>query len=331
MPPSANADLSSLAALAQTRDGDLRPVLLQAQTQLFVNGRRDPDAVATFEALALGLIPLVGREILVRVAAALAPVTEAPPGVLSAIAARLGAHSDGDDTVAGGDAATLALARNPEIVLDGHRLEALVDRARTWPALAQAILARPEPSVFDRAALYRFATSPQRAEIRANLGPRLLSGSTPRLALSSAMRETLLATPDGPRTAIMLAKLGLGPTPEAAAAGLVGERVEQELFALALLALGLTAEECITVFLTLDRSIAHSVETILHLAGIVRSTAPAVATYLATADTQLVARHPPAHQRAAEPTGGRHWPAARTSQAEGSPYPKSNLRQGSGG
>lgn len=321
-----NADLSSLAALAQTRGGDLRPVLLQAQTDLFINGRRDPEAIATYETLALGLIPLVDRAKLAAIAEALAPIAETPAAVRNAVARELGrmparfSESLADDPVADPD---LTVAQDPDIVLDGHRLGGLVDRARAEPALAHALLARTEPTVFDRAALYRFATRPQRAAIRDDLVRRLPSGSTPRLALSAEIREQLLAAPDAARTAITLAGLGIGPTAEAAASGLVGQEVEQELFALALVALGLTPDECIRLFLTLDRSIAHSVAAIMHLAGIVRTTGQAVATYLAASETGVSARTGTPNHRAAEPTGAPPYrPSARLAHPAGEAKPR---------
>lgn len=310
---SANADLSSLAALAQTRGGDLRPVLLQAQTDLFINGRRDPEAVATYATLALGLIPLVDAATLRAIAQSIAPIPETPPALRAAIAARLAEAEPlpgglGREPEPGGPA-DLALARDPAIVLDGHRLGELVDRARVAPALAAALLSRPEPTVFDRAALYRFATRPQRAAIRDDLARRLPSGSASRLSPPPEMREPLLVAPDGPHIAIMMAGLGIGPAIEAAITGLVGQEVEQELFAMGLVALGLTPEECIRLFLTLDRSIAHSVASIMHLAGIARSTPQAAATYLAAGESQAAARTAPQH-RAAE-GGGLYRPAAR--------------------
>jgi hypothetical protein len=310
---SANADLSSLAALAQTRGGDLRPVLLQAQTDLFINGRRDPEAIATYATLALGLVPLVDKATLRAVAQSVAPIPETPPALREAIAARLAeVLPAGRDEVAEAAPLTdLALARDLAIVLDGHRLGELVDRARGEPALAAALLARPEPTVFDRAALYRFATRPQRAAIRDDLARRLPSGSAARLSPPPEMREPLLVAPDGPRVAIMMAGLGIGPAPDAAIIGMVGQEVEQELFALALVALGLTPEECIRLFLTLDRSIAHSVAAIMHLAGVARSTHQAAATFLAGGESQA-ARTAPQH-RPAE-AGGLYRPTARLAQ-----------------
>lgn len=319
MSPLPPADLTSLAVLAQSRDSDLRPALLRAQTDLFVEGPRDPAAVATYEALALGLIPLVGDEVLLATATALLAVPEAPRAVLAALAQRLsGASPDSR----GGD---LALARDRSRVLDGHLLDGLVERARRDKDLAFALLARPELSLFQRAELYRFAPERERAALRDELARRLPHGATPRFAVPAEIRPLLTGAIDGRQVARVLARVGFGPSLEAVEAGLAGRVAEQELFALALLALGLGPDECTRVILTLDPAVSHSVDCVLHLARLVRATPPQVATFLAASDSAFdaSAARPEAHphpRREPDPRGqighGRARPEAPRAAAE---------------
>jgi hypothetical protein len=272
-----DANLSGLAGLAQTRGPGLRSALLASQAALFAAApRRDPVSIATFEALALGLIPLVGRATLAEVAALLEPVADVPRPVRAMLEARLG------DT-------DLALAQDPTIVLDGHRLAGLVDAARSRADLAAALLARPEPSVFDRAVLYRVADRAQRRAIREDLAEKLPRRSVGRLALPSGLRTAVRAAPSGSDAARLLAAHGIGPTQEAAASGLASSEADQELFALALLAVGLAREECGRFFLSLDPAISQSAEAVFHLARVICATPPAVATWLADPDDRALA------------------------------------------
>lgn len=272
-----DANLSGLADLAQTRGPGLRAAVLTSQAALFAAApRRDPASIATFEALALGLIPLVGRATLAKVATLLEPVAEVPLPVRAMLEARLG---DGD----------LSLVQDPTIVLDGHRLAGLVDAARSRADLAAALLARSEPSVFDRAVLYRVADRAQRRAIREDLAEKLPRRSVARLALPSGLRTAVRAASSGADAARLLAAHGIGPTQEAAASGLAGSEADQELFALALLAVGLAREECGRFFLSLDPAISQSAEAVFHLARVVCATPPAVATWLADPDDRALA------------------------------------------
>jgi hypothetical protein len=281
------ADLSGLADLAQTQADALRPVLLVSQAALFATARRrDPASCATFEALALGLIPLVHRRALAEVAALLERVPDVPPRVRALLAQRL----DADDVI--------ALARDPETVLDGRRLAELVDAARTSPELAAALLARPELSVFDRAALYRVADATQRQAIREDLAAKLPRRSTGRLALPSGLRDRLRNAADGCEAARLLAFHGIGPSPEAAESGLADSEAEREMFALALVAVGFAPMECGRFFVSLHPTVSRSPEPVFHLARLVRATPPAVAAWLADPDdralaAEVAARHMP--------------------------------------
>lgn len=84
-------DLFSLAQMARSLHADLRPMLLRTHTQTFAAARnRDPRAARDFEAIALGLIPLVTDDVLAETDAMLRRVADAPASVTSALAARLG-------------------------------------------------------------------------------------------------------------------------------------------------------------------------------------------------------------------------------------------------
>lgn len=206
MSRSAMSDLLGLASLAREPGLDLRPVLLRVQADLFVTApSRDRSTIAAFEALLCGLLPAVDDDTAALLARKLAPIAEAPQGVLSALAARGGAAraaiieltpqipasilqaalADGVDLApmlaarpglsesavsdlvgCADDPIDLALARNPTLELRAETLDALLARARTRPHLAAAMLARHEPSSADLAALYLWADDGARERIR---------------------------------------------------------------------------------------------------------------------------------------------------------------------
>ena len=90
-------DLAGLAMLARKGDPELRPVLLTLHTREFVSAAsRDRRTVSTYEALALGLIPLVPDDVIADVAAMLRNVAEAPPRVMDLIGERREAWSRPD-------------------------------------------------------------------------------------------------------------------------------------------------------------------------------------------------------------------------------------------
>ena len=277
-------------------------MLLQLQATSFaaapVRGR---DALVRFESLALGLIPFATSDILVSVAQLLRRLPDPPARVLAAIDEKLGSilglggppgeltpleratRPDLDpatlaDLVAiGSDAVDLALAGNAAIVMDGPALGLLVERASKRAPLATALLARQEPTLFDRAGLYRFADAGQRRQVRSALadGAARSHHLPPSLDWSEFAGLTQAASDEDPaRFAHLLADaLGLdgifGPDPH--------DPAEAELAALALVSLGVEASDGIRMFLTLDVRIGRSVETVFGLAEILRATPRAVA------------------------------------------------------
>lgn len=302
-PPPATPDLSGLARMAQNLDPALRNLVLAAEAKNYASaqswGRASKER---FEALALGLIPLVTSDVLADVARLLLGVAEPPTRVLASIGERLEAivaqaAPDGPRTAAVRRAGEellhpsalldlvatskpeldLALARNPSIVLDGWALAPLVERARACPDLARALLARDEPSWFDRASLYRFGDAAQRAAIRASVE---LRGATlqpvfpplPADVRSEVIGRAAAADRDGV-VEILNRAVGAPDTPS----GRLAVEAEAECFALALRALGLDPDDCTTVFLTIDPRLARSVATVFHLRQIVLATTRAAA------------------------------------------------------
>jgi hypothetical protein len=342
------SDLSSLAALAWDPSLDVRPALLRVQADLFATAPvRDAQAVADFEALALGLLPGVDDATALAVARILAPVEDTPAGVIRFLVARggdvartviaasprlppgfqataLARNPDWSGTVAGrpdlagadvealvrldNDAVDLALARNHAVPVGGRSLSALVTRAKWVPALAEALLARPDLPATDRAALYLSAPLAERDAIRQGIE------SSP-----SALRATPLprAGREAGEALARLAMAGNRAGFEAELKGLLGlgsaVRLDfgapgrGDLLALGLVAAGIGEEESVRIFLTLDDGIARSVATVFRLADIVRTTPRSSAIRLLEAildaplELRRHGRHQPAHAPGTRP------------------------------
>jgi hypothetical protein len=342
------SDLSSLAALAWDPSLDVRPALLRVQADLFANAPvRDAQAVADFETLALGLLPGVDDSTALAVARILAPVEDTPAGVIRLLVSRggevartviaasprlppgfqvtaLARNPDWSGTVAGradltgadidelvrlgNDAVDLALARNHAAPVGGRALGALVTRAKWVAPLAEALLARPDLPVTDRAALYLSAPPAEREAIREGID------SSP-----SALRATPLprASREAGEALVRLAMAGDRAGFEAGLKGLlgldpairldVGVPGRRDLLALGLVAAGIGEEESVRIFLTLDDGIARSVDTVFRLADIVRTTPRSSAIRLLEAildaplEPRREGRHQPAHAPQARP------------------------------
>lgn len=291
MQSAASPDLSSLARLAQNPDSDLRPVLLRVQAQTFAQApRRDAGTVAAFEAIALGLIPLVTDDVLSTTAAMLRSIPETPPSVLAALTSRLvrlfDPKDDGADADEGlpaeTDLSAEAIVRDPELVLDGHLLADLVDQARDNPDLATLLLARHELTAFDRAALYRHADTKGRARIRTELKSasplwtQSLRNPAPERLRTLVLRAAELGDVEDLQR---LAASHLGLVPDGRF-DLVTE-AGRELFVCTLLAFGFQPAECIRIILNVDGAMARSVSTVFSLAALARSTPVWVAALLA--------------------------------------------------
>jgi uncharacterized protein (DUF2336 family) len=139
-------DFSSLADLARGGGGDLRPVLLRAQTELFLSASsHSPEAIADFEMLATALIGVVDRATLIQIAERLAMHPDTPRGVLSALHA------------AGGEACAIVLAAardiNPDWIMaatlssDSRHASAVSRRTDLTPWHVELLVDRNEAEV----------------------------------------------------------------------------------------------------------------------------------------------------------------------------------------
>lgn len=307
MPTQAHSDLSGLARLAQIPGSEIRPLLLRVQAASFAAApHRDREAIDRFEALALGLIPLVTSDVLADVQNLLRSVLDAPRSVRALLSERLtlsggsatwrDASPDGDvdacleaerTGLSGAEIASLlvldreeidlALAGNDRIVIDGPAWHLLVERARGRPRLARRALARPEATASDRAALYGFAGEGERDRVRQDLAAGLDSAQRLGPILPVALRETILAHADAGNVAGLLRLVGDGLGSLEPLSLDLGQEGGRELLVLALLSLGLEPDGCIRVSLTLDDRIARSIPAVFRLAEVARTTSRAVA------------------------------------------------------
>lgn len=345
MSSSAWPDLSGLASLARDQRLDLRPVLLRVQTDLFVTApARDRETIASFEALASGLLRTVDEHTAARVARKLARCPDTPesilgllvsvggearravvenasslpPGVVEAVlsaggdlAEALAARPDLDgrslDDLAdlGEDGVDFALAMNRKIVLRGDALERLLDRARTRPALAQALLARDDLTAQEEASLYLQADSAQRTRIRARIEASApYRPRAPERADEAAVARLVSFADSGDHDgfgALLAGRLGLDPAPD----WRFDRPDRHDLLALALMAAGVPEEAAIHCFLTLHPAIAHSVYAVFDLAAIARTTPQAVAAGIleAIVGAPLGLRRSGRHAPAMDPSG----------------------------
>lgn len=303
-------DLSGLIELSRLDNLDLKPVILRVQTDLFLSAPvRDRKTVAAFESLAGGLIPIVDDETAEIVARKLAPFPDTPPGLLAILAARGGATRDAvvasapnltpaviDAALADGadiaaaiagrhdltrgviaemiarDDPTIdrALADNRHIALPSDALAQLVARGRRSPNLARVLLNRAEVAPADVAPLFLFADEAGREAIAGAVSataalrpcpppPReagaVLTGFSGRgdIAGFVAALAEMLGLPKG----------FLAATPDAS--------LRYELLTLALRSAGLHEEEAVYVFLTLNESVARSVDRVFDLVKLFRT------------------------------------------------------------
>ncbi|MDO9428054.1 MAG: DUF2336 domain-containing protein [Methylobacterium sp.] len=324
-------DLSGLIELSRLDTLDLKPVILRVQTDLFLSAPfRDRKTLEAFEALAGGLIPIVDDETAEIVARKLAAFRETPPGILAILAARGGAVrdavvaeapsltpsvieaalTDGADLGAAIaarpdlDRATVnalsaravaevdtALARNGQISLGAETLARLVGRGRRSADLAEALLARTDVASADLSPLFLFADEARRDAI----------GEA--IAATVALRPC----PPPPREAgaVLTGFSGRGDI-----AGFIGALAEMlglrrdflaatpdphlryDLLTLALRAAGLHEEEAVYVYLTLNETVARSVDRVFDLVKLFRKVQRPAARSLLSAvlDTALPER-----------------------------------------
>lgn len=336
-----------LALLARSGDRELRPVLLTHHTREFVAAHsRDRRAIVMYEALALGLIPLVPDDVVADVSAMLRQVADAPPRVLALLVERRALRSDlSPEALAPSEGLTRhavaelaglarpavdrALAGNAAAPLDAHVRRELVGRAVRDEALARALLARADLSAAERGALFVHADAAERDRIRAGLETAVAAASPTLPPLSDRRRARLLKAAAAADLPALLAELGraLGLAP--APAWQLDEPVGAELFALALAAAGLSVEDSVRVLLTADRRIAASVPAVFRLRQVCRTTPRAVAWHLLGAAKPVRKARPPSagqpaervrraeSARAAASEAARPAPARRTSAPAG--------------
>jgi hypothetical protein len=330
-------DLSSLSALAQEQNVDIRPVLLRVHTDLFVAApSRDRATIEAFEALALCFLPVVDEATAAVVARKVAPISDTPQSIIDACANRggearravadrisrftiktartldrglaliLAARSDiGPELVdrlsaLADDDIDATLVGNRSIKLTGAVLRKLVERGRSRRALATALLAREELSAAEEAALYLHADAGRRAVIRQKLQPLTSLMGTPPARTADADATASLVALAGARDAEgFRSQLALMLGIESGPALLFDAADRHELLALALVAVGIAEEACVRIFLTLEPQIARSVETVFRLTDIVRTVPAGLAAYL----VEAILGVPVATRR-----GGRHVP-----------------------
>lgn len=300
---------------------DARVRLFDLHAELFVNApSRDRETLRAFEALALGFMPRLDVATLARAARMLAPCEDTPAAVLAYLFQR-SAETRGivldlapalpppvaDLLIGSGRASDLAarpgldawtqerlvvmedaavddrLAANHRVALGGPSLQRLIARAASHPPLAKALLARPDLSLADEAALYLAAEPARRARIRE------------RIEASAAFRRRTLPRLGRPETDALVTQAAAGDLPSFEAAlsqgfGLAGDvpwrllRPErQDLLALALAALAVEEEAAMRIFLTLHPVIAHPVRSVFALAETFGGVPPATAVVLVEA------------------------------------------------
>ncbi|WP_019400431.1 MULTISPECIES: DUF2336 domain-containing protein [unclassified Chelatococcus] len=270
------------------------------------------DDIVTFTTLACGLIPLVDADTRAFVAQALASHPAAPRAVLetllrsggdaaAAVIAAVPTLPDRwrEEVLASGDrqllpalatradlpAATvrelaalgdeaimLAIARNTAAPVPDEVLRDLTTRARQHAPLACALLARPDLPALDAAALLPFAPAGQRKDILARLAEQArVAPRRTRPAGSAVTRALIGHAADHDRLGfgvVIATTIGL----DAEGAARVLTDPSGELLALALIVAGLTPDEAVRIFLTLEPTIARSVETVFTLTERVRTT-----------------------------------------------------------
>jgi hypothetical protein len=303
-------DLSGLIELSRLDNLDLKPVILRVQTDLFLSASvRDRKTISAFASLAGGLIPIVDDETAEIVARKLAPFPETPPALLAALAARGGAardavlagapiltqamiaaaRTDGSDVgIALAqrpdlDRATLAdliardepaidraLVANRAVNLQGEMLARLVARARKAPDLARLLLERPELAHGDVAPLFLVADETRREAIgHAMLATAALRPLPPAPREAGAVLTGFSARGDiAGFVAALTDLLGL---PKGFLAATPDPSLRYELLTVALRAAGLHEEEAVYIFLTLNETVARSVDRVFDLVKLFRT------------------------------------------------------------
>ncbi|MGU3359910.1 DUF2336 domain-containing protein [Methylobacterium sp. M6A4_1b] len=315
-------DLSGLIELSRLDNLDLKPVILRVQTDLFLSATvRDRKTVAAFASLAGGLIPIVDDETAEIVARKLAPFPDTPPALLAALVERGGGARDAviaqapiltqamiqaaltedselgpaiasrhdlsrstlADLVAREDATIdRSLAANPAVNLQGEMLARLVARARKTPDLARTLLARQDLAHSDVAPLFLLADEARREAIgHAMMATAALRPSPPAPREAGAVLTGFSARGDvAGFVAALTEMLGL---PKGFLAATPDPSLRYELLTVALRAAALHEEEAVYIYLTLNESVARSVDRVFDLVKLFRTLPRAAARDLLAA------------------------------------------------
>lgn len=306
-------DMSGLVDLAGAGAAEARPTLLRVHTRLFLEAASHASGdIATFAALACGLIPLVDADTRAFVAQALARHPAAPWAVLEALlrsggdaaAAIIAAvpalpERRREDVLASGDrqslaalamradlpaaavrelvardddAVMLAIARNAAAPVPDDVFRHLTARARRHVALARALLARPDLPILDAAALLPLAPVGQRKDILARLAEEARVAPRRTRPAGSAVTQALIGHAADHDRLSFGVLIATTIGLDADGAARVLTDPSGELLALALIVAGLAPDEAVRIFLTLEPAIARSVEKVFTLAERVRTT-----------------------------------------------------------
>lgn len=310
-------DLSGLIELSRDPQLDLKPVVLRVQTDLFLAAPiRDRAVLEAFGALATGLVPTVDEETAIIVARKLGPCADTPESVLIRLAERGGdvaealietgatlppavleavrkagidiamPSADKEDS-AKASAPEPEEAGEPEFSMDDDsvRKPSVADQiraARTDADRAWSLLARADVSNSDLAPLWLHAENHQRAAIRdAVEATAALRPCPPAPRDLPTVLTGLAAERDIAGFVAALSKgVGLPSTFLAAAPDAI---TRYDLLTLALRAADMRDSEAIYVFLTLNDTVAKSVNRVFQLASLFRSTSRAAARDLLSA------------------------------------------------
>jgi hypothetical protein len=367
MASSAWPDLWDIA-LAESKPADARATLLRMHAELFVTApARDREAVASFEAIALGFVPLVNQEILADIARLVAPCRDTPPAVLDALAQRfpetreivlalaprlppsvvdlllgsprdrtaLAARHDIDEPtlerllVLHDDAVDAALAANLAILPGDQAFTQLVERARHRTCLARVLLSRGDLPASDQAALYLAADEAGRERIRSGVAASALF-QRPHLPfrIDAARVDALLAASRrGDVSAFESCLRESFGLPSDTEWRLL-QAGRHELLALALRALGVEEDEAIRVFLTLHPAVSHSASTVFRLVRVIRTVARPTA--LALVEAILGARTSLAAEARHQPAMDPTGTRSQASASSAERAPREDLRKRTG-
>jgi hypothetical protein len=325
-------------ALAERAPADARATLLVVHAEQFASTPvRDRETIESFEAIALGFLPLVELPTLIAIARLLVPCADTPETVLEYLARRapetrtivvalaptlpegvielllgsaptrvsLAVRRDLDGRtlerllVLGEGAVDEALARNPVLVPNDPAFAQLLERARRNRSLARALLMRNDLTAADEAALYLAADPEKRIEIRGRIGA------------SALFQRTQLPARPGPAEVADFLAAGAGDV--AAFEALLSARLglpsigwktledgRHELLALGLAAIGFDEEDATRLFLTLHPALSHSVAKVFGLVRAMREVPRPVALAL----VEAILGQPAGIERA-----GRHQPS----------------------